>query len=148
MSHRRGTGGFWADMEVSVVKRENVQKNFIQKLESTRKLINSRLPQMDGRNLIKIMGKLAHYHYDKKNYLIIGQERDLYNLLQENGNNPYTVYRWLLLERVPDDIRFKIKQKAMSQKTAVSEAFKRRHEGFTELTQSIRDFGLNLLERM
>jgi hypothetical protein len=135
-------------MEVSVVKQERMQKNFVQKLESLRKLLNSRLPGLEGRHLLQIMGKLAHFHYDKKKYLIMGTERELYNLLIENGYNPFTVYRWLLLERVPTDIKFQIKQKKMSQKKAVYEALKRRQERFGDVTQVIRDYGLSLIVRM
>lgn len=130
------------------MKRTNVQKNFISKLNSTRNLINSRLPQLKEQNLCKIMSKIAHYHYDKKKFMLLGFERELYNLLRENELNPYTVYRWLLLERVPDDIRFQLKQQNISQKKALNKAFKRRREGFKELTESIREYGLSLIMRM
>lgn len=130
------------------MKSEKMQKNFLGKLDTARKLIEVRLPDLDVRNLTKIMGRLAHYHYDKSKYFILGDERKLYDLLLENGYNPYTVYRWLLLERVPADIKFKIRQHSLSQKKAISEAFKRRHEGFSELTQSIREYGMSLIERM
>jgi hypothetical protein len=130
------------------VKNPNMQKSFIEKLESLRTLLKSRLPHVDVQNLHEIMGKLAHYHYNKKDYLLLGVEKDLYALLVENGYNPFTVYRWLLLERLPEDIRFQIKQKKMSQKKGFSEAFKRKHEGFKELTESIRDYGLSIVARM
>lgn len=130
------------------MKHTNVQKNFISKLNSTRNLIYSRLPQLKEQNLCKIMSKIAHYHYDKKKFMLLGFERELYNLLRENDLNPYTVYRWLLLERVPDDIRFQLKQQKISQKKALNKAFKRRREGFKELTESIREYGLSLIRRM
>ncbi|MFH1408739.1 MAG: hypothetical protein ABIH34_02435 [Nanoarchaeota archaeon] len=94
------------------------------------------------------MGKLAHYHYNKKDFFLLGLEKDLYALLVENGYNPFTVYRWLLLEELPEDIRFQIRQRRMSQKSGVSEAFKRKHEGFNELNQSIQEYGLSLIGRM
>jgi hypothetical protein len=130
------------------VEQTNVQKNFITKLSSTRNLIYSRLPQLKEQNLCKIMSKIAHYHYDKKKFMLLGVERELYNILIENSLNPYTIYRWLLLERVPDDIRFQLKQQKISQKKALNKAFKRRREGFKELTQSIREYGLSLIMRM
>lgn len=108
----------------------------------------SRLPQLESQNLCQIMGRLAHFHYNKKKYLIVGFERELYNFLIENSYNPYTIYRWLLLERLPEDIRFQVKQQKMSQKLALTEASKRRHEGFRELTESIREYGINLIARM
>ena len=111
-------------------------------------MLRSRLSLPEGQNLCQIMSKLAHYHYNKKQYLILGFEKELYNLLIENSYNPFTVYRWLLLEKLPEDIRFQVKQKKISQKMAVSEAFNRRREGFKELTASVREFGLNLIARM
>ena len=94
------------------------------------------------------MNKLAHFHYNKKKCMLLGLEKELYNFLIENSYNPFTVYRWLLLERLPEDIRFQVKQHRISQKKAISEAFQRRHEGFKELTASVREYGLSLIARM
>lgn len=135
-------------MEVSVVKNTNMQKNFAEKLNSVRKKAYIRFPQLQGQNLCKLMGKLAHYHYHKKKYMMLGLEKEFYNWLIENSYNPFTVYRWLLLERVPEDIRFQLKQATISQKKAVSEAFKRRGEGLKELSEAIREQGLGLIVRM
>ena len=79
------------------MKNPNMQKSFIEKLESLRKLVRSRLSDVDVQNLQEIMGKLAHYHYNKRKYLLLGLEKDLYALLVENGYNPFTVYRCLLV---------------------------------------------------
>ncbi|MCK5283671.1 MAG: hypothetical protein KAK00_09785 [Nanoarchaeota archaeon] len=130
------------------MKHENMQKNYLQKLESLRKLIYSRLPQMESRDFLQIISKLAHYHYDKKKFIVLGLEKELYDFLIENSYNPFTVYRWLLLERVPDDLKFQIKQKKISQKKAISEALKRRHERPQDATQVIREYGLSLIARM
>lgn len=130
------------------MKHRDMQKNCLQKLESARNKAYSRFPQLTGRDLCQIMGKLAHYHYNKKKYIILGLEKELYNGLIENSLNPFTVYRWLLLERVPQDIQFQLKQARISQKKAVSEAFKRRHEGLKELSEGIRECGLGLIARM
>jgi len=125
-----------------------MQKNYLQKLECLRKLLHSRLPQLESQNLCKMVSKLAHYHYNKKKYLIMGIEREVYNLLIENTYNPYTVYRWLLLERVPEDIKFQLKQQKLSQKLVLNKAFERRHEGFKELTTSVREYGISLIVMM
>jgi hypothetical protein len=98
-------------MEVSVVKRENMQKNFVEKLTSLRKLLALRFPRLDLHNLDKIMIKFAHYHNNKKKFFVVGESKEVYNFLIEKGYNPYTIYRWLLLERVPEDIKFQIKEK-------------------------------------
>ena len=140
--------GFGLMREVLIVKNGNVQKSFIVKLLSVRSLIESRLPLVDGRHLLKLMGKLAHYHYNKKKFILLGVERDLYNLLISEGYNPFTVYRWLLLEKMPDDLRFKLKQKEITQKKAVYLAFERRTGGVKELTQSVRTLGLDIISRL
>ena len=133
---------------VLIVKNKNVQENFVVKLSSVRSLIDSRLTLIDSRHLLKLMGKLAHYHYNKKKFVILGVERDLYNLLISEGYNPFTVYRWLLLEKMPDDLKFKLKQKEITQKKAVALAFERRGENVKELTQSVRVLGLNIISRI
>ena len=130
------------------MKQTNMQKNYLQKLESLRKLLDSRLPQMESQNLLQTISKLAHYHYNKKKYLVLGFEKQLYDFLIENGYNPFTVYRWLLLEKVPEDIKFQIKQQKISQKKAVSEALKRRHERYENVNERIREYGLSLIARM
>ncbi len=103
---------------------------------------------MESRDFLQIISKLAHYHYDKKKFIVLGLEKELYDFLIENSYNPFTVYRWLLLERVPDDLKFQIKQKKISQKKAISEALKRRHERPQDATQVIREYGLSLIARM
>lgn len=134
--------------EVLIVKGRIVQESFLVKLSSVRSLIESRLPLVDGRLLLKLMGKLAHYHYNKKKFILLGVEWDLYNLLISEGYNPFTVYRWLLLEKIPDDLKFKLKQKEITQKKAVALAFERRGENVKELTQSVRVLGLNIISRI
>jgi hypothetical protein len=139
---------FLAKTEVLVVKNKNMQKNFIEKLLSLRKQLKSRFSSLDMQNLDKIMSKLAHYHYDKKKFMVIGETKELYNFLIEKGYNPYTVYRWLLLERIPEDIKFQIKQKQLSQKKAISKTYRRKHETEETLGNSIKELGLNLIRRM
>ena len=135
-------------LEVLIVKSEFVRDSFVVKLSSVRSLIKSRLTLVDGRHLLKLMGKLAHYHYNKKRFVILGVERDLYNLLISNSYNPFTVYRWLLLEKMPDDLKFKLKQREITQKKAVALAFERRGVGVKELTQSVRALGLSIISRI
>lgn len=74
-------------------------ENFITKLEAVRKVIKMRFPSMNMQKLAEKMSRLGHYHYDKKRFFIVGEERELYNFLIENSYNHYTLYRWLLLER-------------------------------------------------
>ena len=130
------------------MKKENMQKNFIEKLISMKKLLETRFNSEILQDLDKTMNKLAHYHYHKKDGFLVGRDRDLYNFLIENGYNPYTAYRWLLLERLPDDIKFQIKNRQISQKTASNKGFTRRHEIATDLSESIRMMGLTLVKKM
>ncbi|MBT3406654.1 hypothetical protein HN419_05825 [Candidatus Woesearchaeota archaeon] len=102
------------------MKHKNVQKNFLGKLKSLKKELLEAFSEDDVRNLAELMSKLAHYHYNKKKYFMIGKEKEIYNFLIKNSYNPYTVYRWILLEKVPEDIRFQIKQKQITQKRAIA----------------------------
>ena len=125
-----------------------MQKDFIAKLSSLRELLKNRFPLLNMQNFAQIMGRLAHYHYDKKKFFVMGEEKELYNFLIENSYNPYTVYKWILLERLPDDIKFQIRNNQLNQKDAVSEAFARRHETASSLGISIKEMGLSLIRRM
>lgn len=130
------------------MKQDTMQKSFIEKLEQLRKQLNSRFPQLDMQHFKELMAKIAHHHYSKEKGMLLGETRDLYHFLIENNYNPFTVYRWLLLERIPEDIRFQIKEHRISQKKAISEAFKRRTETMQELGENIRQAGLELIRRM
>ena len=130
------------------MKRENMQKNYLGKLERLRKLLDSRLSFPEGQNLYSIMSKLAHYHYNKKQYMVLGFEKELYDFLIENSYNPFTVYRWLLLERIPEEVRFQLRQGQISQKKAMSEAFKRRRERLDINGEALKEMGLSLVRGM
>ena len=141
-------GLFGSMLECDVVKELRMHKNFLEKILTLRKKLVSRFPQLSQSEFSEIMSQIGHYHYNKKKYLILGKQKDVYNFLIENGYNPYTVYKWLLLERLPEDIRFQIKQGEISQKKALSEGFTRRHETFESLCQNVRGQGLALIKRM
>jgi len=130
------------------VKHKISRESFTEKLDTIRNMISMRFPSVDVRNLDKTMARLAHYHYDKKKYFVIGESRELYDFLLLKGYNPFTVYRWMLLEKLPEDMRFQLKERQISQKKAVSEAFDRRHETTSSLGESIKDIGLSLIRRM
>ena len=125
-----------------------VRQTFVEKLDHIRKELAMRFPEMDMRLLCETLRKIAHNQYKKEKGMLLGETKELYNFLIEKGYNPYTIYRWLLLERIPDDIRFQIKQGKISQKNAVSEAHVRKQETVQELGDSIRQAGLNLIRRM
>lgn len=124
-----------------------VRKNIYEELEKVRKLILGVQPQFDVRNLCVFLGRLGTHHYNKKGFLT-GDEKRIYNVLIENSYNPYTVYRWSLLERIPDDIRFQLRNHYLSQKTASKIFFERRHETDTAIQISIRELGLRIIKEM
>ena len=130
------------------MKTRNVQKNYLKKLISLKNRLNREFSWLEGRNLVKLMSNLGHYHYNRKNKILLGQELELYNFLIKNSFNPYTVYRWLLLERLPEDIKYQIKNHKLSQNKAISEAFKRRQETTESISASVQDLGLILIRRM
>lgn len=84
----------------------------------------------------------------KRKYILLGQDRKLYEFLIENSYNPYTVYRWFLLEKNPEDVRFQLKNGIINQKLASKIQFKRKHEGRNSTCIDIRLMGLNLVRSM
>ena len=94
------------------------------------------------------MGKIGHYHYDRKGLMLVGEERALYDFLMKNGYNPYTVYRWALLERIPEEIRQKLKENKIGQKKAISEALVQRQEVKDKVFTDLHEMGLTLIRGM
>ena len=123
-------------------------ENFITKLEQARKLIAMRFPEMDMRNLVAKMGKLGSYHYNKKRYLLFGKDREFYNFLIENSYNPFTVYRWLLLERVPEEIKWQLKSHQINQRQAMKLNAQSRVINTLVLSQDIKEIGMKLVGGM
>jgi hypothetical protein len=124
-----------------------VRKSVFEELEKVRKLILERFPDFDARNLCVVLGRLGTHHYKKKS-MLLGKERQLYNLLIENSYNPFTVYRWALLERVPDEIKYQLRNHYLSQKNASRLFFERRHETETALQIDIKQLGLQIIKEM
>ena len=124
-----------------------VRKNIFEELDKVRKLVEVHFPKIKLRDLCKLLGKLGTYHYQRKN-MLLGKERDVYNNLIKNSYNPFTAYRWALLERVPEDIKFQLKNHYLSQKKASQISFQRRQETDTRLQIDIRQLGLQLIRGM
>ncbi len=124
-----------------------IRKDCLGEYEKLKKDIMDKFPDLDARNLCVLLGRLGTFHYSKKT-LIMGREREIYNFLVENSYNPYTVYRWALLERVPEEIKFQLKNHYLSLKRASSAFFQQRHETETSLQRDIRELGLRLIREM
>jgi hypothetical protein len=125
-----------------------IRKNIFNELEKVKKLVEVHFPEIEIRELCKILGRIGTYHYNKRSRMLLGKERLLYNSLIENSYNPYTVYRWALLERVPEDIRFHLRNHNLSQKKASKLFFERKHETETVLQLNIKQLGLQLVRSM
>lgn len=126
----------------------SIRKSWIEKLNEVKKVLKTRFPELEMRDLRSKMSEIAHYHYNKRNSMILGKDKEIYNILIKNSFNPYTVYRWLLLERVPEDIRFQLKEKQISQKKAFRLAMERKRETNSELGSRIKQLGLQLVRGM
>jgi hypothetical protein len=125
-----------------------IRKNIFNELDKVKTLVRVHFPEIEIRELCKILGRIGTYHYNKRSRMLLGKERSLYNSLIENSYNPYTVYRWALLERVPEDIRFHLRNHNLSQKKASKLFFERKHETETVLQLSIKQLGLQLVRSM
>jgi len=125
-----------------------IRKCAFEELDKVKNLVKVRFPDLDVREWCPLLSRLGTYHYNKRKGMLLGKERDLYNFLIENSFNPYTVYRWSLLERVPDEIKFQLRNHHLSQKKASSLFFQQRHETETALQQDIKQLGLKLIREM
>ena len=124
------------------------RKSWIEKLDEVKKLLQNTFPDIEVRNMQDRMSNIAHYHYNKRHSMLLGEDKKVYNFLIENSYNPYTVYRWFLLDKIPDDIRFQLKQNQISQKKAFSLANKRKTETDSEICINIKQQGLRLVRCM
>ena len=125
----------------------NVRKDVFKELEKVKGLVNGLFFELDIRDLCKLLSRLGTYHYNKKTVLD-KKEKRLYNVLIKNSYNPFTVYRWALLERVPKDIQFQLKNYEISQKKASRLNFKRKHETDMALQLNIKRMGLSFVRGM
>ena len=120
----------------------------LEEFEHLKKLVLNSFGDESFRNFMKKLPKLATYHYNKRKYILLGEDRNFYNFLIENSYNPFRVYRWALLEKVPEEIKFQLKQGMMSQKMASKIHFKRRNESRSKVCMDIKLMGLNLVRSM
>lgn len=129
------------------MKEIYLRKNWLIDYESIKKEVLERFGEEYFRNFPQIIAKIAQHHY-KKNSLLLGKEREMYAFLLEKGHNPYKVYRWCLLEKIPEALRFQLKNGMINQKTALHMHFKSRHESENSICVAIRVQGLNLVRSM
>lgn len=130
------------------MKHTNFRNSWLENFESLKKALVSRFGEDVLRLLMDNISKLATYHYNKKKYILLGKEKELYNFLIENSYNPFTIYRWSLLEKIPEDIKHQLKTGNITQKLASKIQFKRRHETRSKVCIDIKLMGINLVRSM
>lgn len=138
---------FGNEWRMEFVKQFYLRKNWLIEYESIKKKIEVRFGVEFLRHFTKIMARIAQYHYKKKS-MFLGKERELYAFLQEKGHNPFKIYRWCLIERIPEAIRFQLKNGMINQKTALHMHFKSWHESENSICVAIRVQGLQLVRSM
>ena len=133
---------------MSFVKETIFRKSWLEEFESLKNQIKERFGEESFRNLSEIVSKLATYHYHRNKYLLLGKEKQIYDFLIESGHNPYKIYRWYLLERIPEQLRFQLKNGMINQKQASQIHFKRKHESESQVCLQIKMLGLSLVRSM
>ena len=128
------------------MKDGNFRNSWIEEFESLKNLVIKEFSEDGFRNLKENSAKIATYHYNKRKLMLLGEERKLYNFLIENSYNPFTVYRWLLLERIPEDIKFQLRNNYLNQKKAIKLSFQRKHKTKGSLCTEIKNLGMQLLQ--
>lgn len=91
------------------------------KLQEIKELVkkNLDLPEEALKPMVQRLANRWHYKKDrKKGDKLTKEEAMLYELLIMNSYNPSTIYRWLLLEETPTEIREKLRDKNISQRQA------------------------------
>ncbi len=124
-----------------------MRKNIFEELEKVKELFLEIDPDFNMDRFSLFLGQLGQYHY-KKNALILGKEKQIYNALIENSYNPNTVYKWSLLERVPEDVKYQLTHGFIGQKRASKMNMKRRRDTESSLQIDVRKRGLVLIKEM
>ena len=130
------------------MKQAKVRKNWLIDAEKLRDELLKQFSEWDFRNLTLILGRLGNAHYAKQKPLILGREKELRNYLLDTGHSPFKVYRWFLLMRIPEEIKFQLKNNMISQKNASAQQFLLRHQTASTIGEKIRVLGLELIRGM
>ncbi len=124
-----------------------MRKNIFAELEKVRKIFLAIDSEFDMSRFSLFLGQLGQYHY-KRNCMLLGKEKQIYNTLIENSYNPNTVYKWSLLERVPEDVKYQLKHGFIGQKRASKLSMRRRRDTESSLQIDVRKRGLVLIRGM
>ena len=127
---------------------QKFRKNIFEELEKVKDLVLNTVPEFEMTSFSSVLGKIGTYHYNKRNKMLLGKERKIYNILIENSYNPFTVYKWSLLENIPEEIRYQLEHGFISQKKASKLVTKRKRETDSSLMIDIKKRGLMLVRGM
>lgn len=94
--------------------------NVFHKIRDVRKLLQPKLSEVEEGELIGLIRDAAKFHYNKRRKLSCDALK-LYELLMKYSYNPYTVYRWFLLTKAPQETKDKLRLGEVSQRTAFKE---------------------------
>jgi len=113
-----------------------------EKVENLKELIKRNVGKFSDDELYKIIEKLGNrWHYPnkrKKGLTLTNQETTIYELLLNHKINPSTAYKWLLVDRAPADIRFKVRSGVLSIRDALKSRKRMHGVGTTSERQLIR----------
>ena len=120
-----------------------IRKSVFDKLEEVKQLIHQIDPEIE--NISVLLGKIGTHHYNKKKGMLLGKHKEIYNILRENSINPYTAYKWSLLERVPEEIKYQLQHRLLGQKKAKKFATKQKRCTDSALQIDIKQRGMMLI---
>src|SRR3989344_7523203 len=95
--------------------------NIFSKLTELKNTVEKDMGKLPDLVLFQMVQKLAnkwHYPKTRKGIALTKEEAQLYEILLSNKYNPSTVYKWLLLVKVPQEMREKVKHGLVTQKEA------------------------------
>ncbi|MEA2036278.1 MAG: hypothetical protein U9O94_02130 [Nanoarchaeota archaeon] len=83
--------------------------------------VKNLVPDIDDKDWFVMTQKLANkWHYKKKKKVRLSKEEaKLYEVYIANKINPTTVYKWMLLTKVPSYLRMRIRSDELKQKDIV-----------------------------
>lgn len=112
------------------------------KVEHLKNLIERNVRKFSDDELYKIVEKLGNrWHYPnkrKKGLTLTDDETSVYQLLIDHKINPSTAYKWLLVDRAPADIRFKVRSGVIGIREALKSRKRMQGVGSTTERQFIR----------
>ena len=102
---------------VNIGLMEAKKMSVFEKLRHVKNLV----PEIDDKDWFEMTQKLAnHWHYHKRKKIKLSKEEaELYEVYITNNINPSTVYKWMLLTKVPSYLRMRIRSDELKQKDII-----------------------------